>query len=177
MKMNHNDALHILGIEMSSSDTDYIGIIKIAYRQACSKYHPDRNPAGLEMMKLINAAYSSLSDVLNGAQFDKSVSKEYKEGLENYGQDINAALMAIINLGLQIEVCGSWVWVSGDTKPHKETLKVAGFKWAPKKRMWHFRPADYKSFNRGKWDMDKIRSKHGSNIIKNKSFTQLEKTA
>lgn len=28
------------------------------------------------------------------------------------------------------------MWVSGDTRPHKELLKAAGFKWSPKKSAW-----------------------------------------
>ena len=36
--------------------------IKKAYRRACMKYHPDRNPSGEHMMKLINAAYDVLRD-------------------------------------------------------------------------------------------------------------------
>jgi curved DNA-binding protein CbpA len=171
MKMNHNDALHILGLKACHVNAD---IIKKAYRIACSKYHPDRNPAGLEMMKLVNGAYAALEDVINGAAFDASVKSEHVADSENYGAEINEALNKIITLGLEIEVCGSWIWVSGDTRAHKDTLKEAGFKWAPKKCMWHFRPAGYKSFNRGTWDMDKIRERHGSQVIKNKSFKQLE---
>jgi curved DNA-binding protein CbpA len=168
MKMNHNDALHILNLTSVTT----IDKIKLAYRKACSQYHPDRNPAGLEMMKIVNAAYDALEDVLAGGQFDRSVKNE-KEGAEEYGEQINAALNAIINLGLTIEICGSWIWVSGDTRTFKDTLKNAGFKWAPKKMMWHFRPAEYKSFNRGKWNMDKIRETHGSTTIRNRSFQQL----
>lgn len=172
MKMNHNDALHILGLT-EGSDTKPESI-KYAYRRASAKFHPDKNPAGLEMMKLINSAYQALEDVINGAPFDRSVKKESIAGSENYGEEINTALNAIINLGLTIEVCGSWLWVSGDTRPHREILKTSGFKWAPKKSMWHFRPAEYKSFNRGKWDMDKIRMTHGSQIIKNRVYQQIE---
>lgn len=79
---------------------------------------------------------------------------------------MKVAISKISNLGLTIEVCGSWVWVSGDTKPHKEALKESGFKWAPKKEMWHFRPSDHKSFNRGNWSMGKIREEHGSIRVK-----------
>lgn len=177
MKIKHSDALHILGISIGNkSQEDIKNVIKHMYRLACSKYHPDRNPAGLEMMKLVNTAYEALQDVLNGSQFDASIKNE-KEGAETYGDEINNAINAIINLGLNIEICGSWIWVSGDTRPHKDVLKGAGFKWAPKKAMWHFRPADYKSFSRGKWDMDKIRDVHGSLTIKPKSYQRIEERA
>lgn len=172
MNMNHKDALHILGVTSKSSIED----IKLAYRKACSAYHPDRNPAGLEMMKLVNAAYESLAIVLNGGQFDKSIAHE-TDGTEHYGRKINDALSAIINLNLTIEICGSWVWVSGDTRAHKDILKEAGFKWAPIKKMWHFRPEEYKSFSRGKWDMDKIREKHGSLNMIRKNYRQLDNCA
>lgn len=39
---------------------------------------------------------------------------------------------------LKIELCGSWLWVSGNTYPVKETLKALGFKYASKKRMWYW---------------------------------------
>lgn len=168
MKMNHKDALSILDIPKSSTQE----IIKTAYRRACKIYHPDRNPAGLEMMKLVNSAYESLKDYVSQEDGNTDYTTE-----QHYGDDINAALNAIINLGLTIEICGSWIWVSGDTRPHKNTLKESGFKWAPKKCMWNFRPDDYKSFSRGKFSMDQIREKHGSVSVKSKSFSQLESRA
>ena len=110
--------------------------IKLMYRKACSLYHPDRNPAGLEMMKLVNAALESLGNVINGGAFDYSVKND--SDYTDLGEELNNALNAIINLGLTIEICGCWIWVSGDTKPHREALKSAGYKWAPKKLMWSF---------------------------------------
>lgn len=162
MKMSHKDALNILGLASSATFQD----IKIAYRRACMAYHPDRNPAGLEMMKLINAAWACLSDFVPGSEkdaFDAS----------SYGTELNAALNAIINLGLEIEICGSWVWVSGDTRPHREVLKASGFKWAPKKMMWNFRPPEWKSFSRGKFSMDDIRERHGSVTVKTNQQARL----
>lgn len=172
--MNHKDALHLLGLSAKEISID---LVKSAYRQACSKYHPDKNPAGLEMMKLINLAKDALEGFLNGEQLDNSIKYESEFETGQYGEEINKALNAIITLGLNIEVCGSWVWVSGDTKPHKDILKSSGFKWAPKKEMWHFRPSDYKSFNRGTWEMDKIREKHGSQSIKSKPYQKIGKVA
>lgn len=128
--MNIKDALAILNIQLDNVTQEDI---KTAYRRAAAKYHPDHNPAGLEMMKLVNVAYDTLKDYEGKAE----------PSAMDYGGTINTALNAIINLGLKIEVCGSWVWVGGDTKPHKETLKAAGFMWAVKKRLWYFRPDDY----------------------------------
>ena len=31
------------------------------------------------------------------------------------------------------------VWVSGDTRPHREELKAAGAKWSGKRQAWYWR--------------------------------------
>lgn len=35
---------------------------------------------------------------------------------------------------------GCCIWVSGDTRPHRETLKAYGFRWAPKRAAWYWKP-------------------------------------
>lgn len=163
--MKLTDALSTLGIT-----GDYAPeLIKAAYRKACSTYHPDRNPAGLEMMKLINQAYEAIKDA-TGTETEGS---DNSENSSNYGEEINTALNAIMALGLDIEVCGAWVWLHGDTRPHRETIKAAGFKWAPKKALWYYRPSDYKSKGRGKFSMDEIRTRHGSERVTMKERTKL----
>ncbi len=156
------DALKILSIIGEYTPDS----IKLAYRKACSQYHPDRNPAGLEMMKLVNQAYEALKN--------ESGKAESNGDLSSYGEDIFNALSKIIHLGLDIEICGAWVWIHGNTKPHKETLKEAGFRWAPKKMLWYFRPADYKSRGRGKFSMDEIRNTHGSEKVTIKDRQKLK---
>ena len=158
------DALQILSIT-----GDYTpSIIKEAYRKACSLYHPDRNPAGLEMMKMVNQAYDVLKTETGTAAANEA------GDITSYGEDIFNALSKIIDLGLDIEICGSWVWLHGDTRPHKEILKEAKFRWAPKKCLWYYRPADYKSKGRGKYSMDEIRSAHGSERVTSKERNKLK---
>ena len=162
MKMNHREALKILGLSASATFED----IKLAYRKASSKYHPDRNPAGLDMMKLVNSAYQSLSDYEPGM-----VREESAESVD-IAEELNEALNAVVGLGLTIEICGSWIWVSGDTKPHREILKASGYKWAPKKLMWSFCGVERTS-SRGKFSMDDIRMRHGSVNVKSQSRAQI----
>lgn len=157
--MNVYDALKVLGVTESPVTEE---VVKVAYRQACLKFHPDRNPAGDEMMKLINEA----KEALKGASYPI----EYKnEDGYNYGDEINEALNKIISLqGLVIEVCGAWVWVSGETKTHWLLLKEAGFKFSPPKTMVYFRPqyAKNRRFKKDGLSMDEIRSKYGAENIK-----------
>jgi hypothetical protein len=151
--MNIQDALNILAVTPGNITPEDI---KKAYRKACSKYHPDRNPAGLEMTKLINIAYEAV----------KYYQGEYsKKSTKDYGDIINNALNAVIHLGLTVEICGAWIWLSGNTKPHRETLKSAKFSWSPKKLQWYFRPDKFKSRNRTSWSMDKIRTTYGSKKV------------
>lgn len=147
--MHIYDAAKILGLEGTLTPEE----TKKAYHRACKKYHPDVNPAGAEMMKIINEAYEALKD------YDGTV----KAQQTGYGEALNDALNAVCGLpGLIIEVCGAWVWITGDTRTHREALKAAGFKWAHKKKSWYFRPEEYRSRARGGSSMDEIRAKYGS---------------
>ena len=130
--MNQYDALKVLGLSGQVTQGD----IKKAYKKACSKYHPDKNPAGLEIMKMVNVAYDTLKN------FDGQAS--VTQDAAQYGDEVANALNKISGLGLIIEICGAWVWVTGKTKEQRELLKISGFKWAPKKECWYFRPMDAK---------------------------------
>ena len=151
--MKINDAAKILGLSGAVTPA----MVKDAYRLAAKTYHPDHNPAGMEMMKLVNAAYDVLRD------YAGDLEGEADPATGTYPEALNDALNAIIGLdGLMIEVCGAWVWVTGQTRQHKETLKGAGFRFASKKKAWYFRPEDWRSSSRGRYSLDDIRGKYGS---------------
>lgn len=158
--MKITDALNMLNISADATPAE----IKKAYKRAAAKYHPDRNEAGAEMMKAVNEAYESLKDYT-----PQDAPKAEEFNANDYGEELNEALNAVINLaGIEIEICGAWIWLTGDTKPHKEIIKSAGFKWASKKKAWNYRPSDWKSASRGSYSMDDIRATHGSTAIKAK---------
>lgn len=43
---------------------------------------------------------------------------------------------------VSISIEGTWTWITGNTKPHKEALKSLGFRWSPKRRAWCKLPAE-----------------------------------
>ncbi len=159
--MKSTDAAQILGLSGDIGPSD----VKQAYRRAALQYHPDVNPAGAEMMKIINAAYETLESYAGEIATAEATEVASPEA-------VNAALNAIINLvGLEIEICGAWVWVSGATYLHRAALKAASFRYASKKQRWYFRPEGWRSASRGAYTMDDIRGRYGSDTP---HFTQRE---
>lgn len=147
--MNVYDAAKILGLTGEITPE----ITKKAFREACKKYHPDVNPAGEELMKMVNEAYEIL----------KNYNGENRDQQSDYNDMLSDALNAIIHIpDLIIEICGAWLWITGNTKAHKELLKESGFSWASKKKAWYFRPEEYRSSSRGKKSLNDIRAKYGS---------------
>src|SRR4051812_38327055 len=91
--------------------------LKKRFKELAKKYHPDLGGSN-EQMREINKEYEYLK-----AQFEEGGAKE-TEG------DFRKVIMNIIHLkGIEIEICGTWIWVSGKTYPYKETLKENGFQW------------------------------------------------
>lgn len=149
--MNKYDAAKVLGLsgELTPRET------KKAYFEACKKYHPDINPAGAQMMKIINEAYDELRDFIG------NIEQQQEQPL--FSEELNDALNAVVNLpNVYVEICGAWLWVTGNTKEHKDIIKSAGFYWSKKKSAWYFKPAGFKSRYGGNTTLDEIRAKYGS---------------
>ena len=165
--MKTAEAAHILGLGNPITPDK----TKQAYRQAAMKYHPDINPGGEHMMKIINAAYDALREFNGNIEGDSE--KPIHDG--DYSQDVMNALNAIIGLeGLEIEICGAWVWVGGDTRTHKDALKMAAFRYASKKKRWYFRPDGWRCSSRGSYSMDDIRATYGSGKPRPRRYSQIE---
>lgn len=125
--------------------------LKKEYKKLAMKNHPDRG-GSTEAMQEINAEYEILSKKLDN-----------KADFKDYLNIIND----LINFDeIQIEIIGSWIWISGETKNIKDKLKELQFRWASKKKMWYKKPADEVTRSRGKKTIDEIRATYGSQLVK-----------
>ena len=68
------------------------------------------------------------------------------------------------NVNIKTEVCGTWMWISGETWRYKKELgkNGLGLKWASKKQQWYWSPAGFRKKSKRVFSMDEIRSKYGS---------------
>lgn len=138
--------------------------LKTAYRKLAFLFHPDHG-GDVEKMKQLNNEYETLFNILKNdynAKAKEQGTHETNEMPEQYRE----VILNIMDIeGLEIELIGTWVWVSGDTKSHKDILKSNNFKWAPKKSMWYWRPEEYKTYSRKNTSINDIRNKYGSEKI------------
>jgi hypothetical protein len=66
--------------------------------------------------------------------------------------------------GVHAEIVGSWVWVSGDTKPFRATLKSLGLFFSGKKYKWYWHGSARRSRGHG-WTYQQIVSRYGAQAV------------
>jgi len=127
----------------------------------------------LETMKSLNLEYEKafeyikthpINDQEKKSSFYANVNDGFRETLEKI----------IFIPEIFIEICGSWIWVNGETKAVKHLLKEAGLWYAANKKAWYFKPADYKAKKHKAFSMEDIRGKYGSETVEKKERTKVE---
>ena len=128
--------------------------LKRAYRSLCKIYHPDVQ-GNEEMMKLVNGAY----DLLVKAPYTIDMIDKAKGNIP-LTEVLSKAYNSIKYLfDIDIELAGSWLWVTGETRKHKDYLKGQGFKFSRKKLAWYYHAGSYRKLTRRRWDMTEIRTR------------------
>lgn len=137
--------------------------LKAEYRRLAKQNHPDLGGSTEEMQR-INAAYTEAFDRLQ---------KQHNASHDEWHQSTEAPedFINIINEltkldGLEVELCGSWLWIGGNTREHKEKLKSLGCRWCSNKKLWSWHhEEDGSRHYRGKSTIDEIRMKYGSQVF------------
>ena len=126
---------------------------KKIYKTLAKKLHPDIRGSE-EDFKILNEIYNNLIE-----------HKIYFSNSSKFDIELEKIISLILHFeNINIELVGSWIWVSGDTKEIKEKLKEIGFKWASKKKMWYY--GEMKAKNPNPKSMEEIKTKYGSETLK-----------
>ena len=153
-------------------NVDCVEELKAQYRKLCMKHHPDRG-GNTEDMQEINGEYEKLfnryKDIHRSTREEGPATYEAQEKTKETPWDFINICNELFKLdGILVELCGRWLWIDGETMKHREQLKKLGCRWSKNKQKWswHF-PEDAAMKYKGKkaWNMDKIRSTFGSEIL------------
>lgn len=145
---------------------------KAEYKKLAIKLHPDRSgydsTADFQEMQNQFENYKPEEEKFKG-EYTNWNAKEYAKIIEQ--------LMQIKDI--EIEICGSWIWLNGDTKPVKEQIKEIDTGetmrrgWSKSKSKWYFSPKDYKKKSSKELSIEEIRGLYGSKKVKPKKQLQL----
>lgn len=141
------------------SRCDTLDDLKATYRRLALQNHPDVG-GDAEVMAQINAEYDAAFKRLK-AQYNANAQDGHKT--TETPDEFRAIVEVLLKLdGLEVELCGSWLWIGGNTYEHKDALKNAGCRWSRKKQLWYWHHADNGKRWGGNSTMSSIRQKYGS---------------
>lgn len=147
--------------------------LKKEYRRLCMIHHPDRG-GDAATMAAINNEYDEASHRLQYQHRTTEASSSTESEDEEVPEEFRAVISRLVVLaGIEIEICGSWIWVTGATYPNLEALKAAGCRYSKNKVAWYWHPAGEHSRSRKQLSLDEIRQLHGSEKIKTRSAAVL----
>ena len=165
-------------------DVNTLEELRRQYRDLLKKYHPDNANGSTQATQEINAEYDKLFKVLKNRHESKSADNkesntktDFNANMYDWENDkaLREKLQKIINFnGIEITICGQWLWVSGNTYSYKKELKEIGFKWASQKKMWFWHSENFRKKSRKTLSMEEIQNYYGSTKVKTKTKILLE---
>ena len=146
--------------------------LKKEYRRLAKQLHPDLG-GDTEEFKIMQNEYEIMWERLKNIHTNSNGETYTKETTETPQEFINIINVLISYLDISIEVCGSWLWITGNTKLHKEVLKNLKFRYAHKKQAWYYHTEPYRKKGKRELTLDEIRDMFGSEKYQSKQEKEL----
>ena len=146
-------------------DCQTVAEIKAEYKKLAREHHPDLG-GDLEVMKDLNNQYEQALKAVDG---QKSTGSDKKVRTYCYNGPVEAELMDIIFKlnaldmeGVDVDLIGVWIWITGDTRPHKDGIKATGCKWNSTRKCWFYKPKDSVRYYRSTGSLEDLAKQYGA---------------
>lgn len=129
--------------------------VKTVYKALAMRWHPDRPGGNTAIMQEINAAYKVALEARHGEETEDEAGTTHTYYYKSETEDAVIAKMAatigsgiLNNPAVELWLIGTWLWVKGDTRPHKEQLGRSGlgYNWNGSRECWQWHlPTGYRT--------------------------------
>jgi hypothetical protein len=161
----------LTGLYFKKSEILSLDDLKKVYKNLAKKLHPDKGGDTASFQAMQNEYDLLVNEILKTGNLSAQQVKNEVELDEIYKEIVNA-LIPYENLN--IEIIGTWIWLSGSfndlaplTKKYGNgLLDSLGFKWANLKKMYYLDTTGKGTKNKKEMSIDNIRNKYGSTSIK-----------
>lgn len=141
---------------------------KKLYRRLAKEFHPDVTGEA-ETMKSINTAFEKFWAVYKDVHMNAETKQTYtstKRTTETAQDFIDIiSKLNTIETEIEVEICGSWLWISGNTFPVKGQLVSFGCKWSKSKHKWYWTKDQFTKSRYKTKSMNAIRMLYGSEMV------------
>jgi len=135
--------------------------LKKEYRRLANILHPDHGGNESEFIEMSNQYEEAAKRIRNGSS-SSNAANDYEDAV-SYKDAVDAALNCD---GVILDLTGIWLWAYGNTYPHKETLKAAGFHYSTGKKKWYWKPSGRDIRRKASnYTYEEIQLKYGSSRI------------
>lgn len=151
-----------------TDDINTLDKLRKQYRDLLKVYHPDNVGGSTEATQEINAEYDTLFALLKDKHESQKTSETSTDMKYDFAEDemLREMLSKVICfIGIQIEIIGAWIWISGNTYQHRKELSKLGFKFAGQKKCWYWHSEAFRKKSRKTLSMADIRNYYGSTNI------------
>jgi len=107
----------------------------------------------------------------------KDNKSSYEDMKYDFAEDekLRKVLYTVIHFSdITIEIIGQWIWLSGNTKPHKQELKDLGFRWASKQMVWYYHSEAFRKKSHKVLSMNQKRDRFGSTEVETEGRKRLK---
>ena len=134
---------------------------KQRYHELAKRLHPD-NGGNAEEFKLMQAEFSELWNRVKGVHRNSEGKEYHSETNESATAYMNIVDIVLRMEGVELELCGAWLWATGRTYQYRESFKGMGFRWSKSKRAWYYSPDGFTGKRKGFYTLKEIRKTYGS---------------
>lgn len=145
--------------------------IRKAFRKYCLELHPDKG-GDAEEFKAMKNEYDQVIVLLAAGEAGKANAQNRKAHFTAETETaLRETLEKLLNIaGITVEICGSWLWIYGNTYPVHEQIKALGCKYSSQKKAWYWAADLAQGKARGRYNsLAKIRAKFGSEVIESEA--------
>ncbi|MDU5219165.1 MAG: J domain-containing protein [Blautia producta] len=157
-------------------NTSTLEDLRKQYKELLKKFHPDNPGGSTESTKEINAEYAELFNLLKNRHDSGKFSHEktasqntsYEDMKYNFEEDamLREMINKVIHISdITIEIIGQWIWLSGNTYPHRKELKEMKFRFAGKQKSWYWHSEAFRKRSNKVLSMSEKRSRYGSTAV------------
>lgn len=139
--------------------------LKKEYRKLAKELHPDMG-GDTRTFQDMQAEFIELCKRLANVHKQAENTEPEEETAETPEEFMNVVNQVIILDGVEVEIVGRWVWVSGNTYANKDKIKKAGFFYSSKHKKWYWNGGSHKSKKHSRLTFEEVKRLHGSMKVK-----------